>query len=142
MTVYDLEELELAYAPPYSSAKDPVNIAGFVAANILKGDVENIYLKEFLEQDGEDSIVLDLRDRSERDTSGKIESSLHVPLNDLRDKLPELDRDKNYIPYCAVGLRAYIGHRILVQNGFKSRNLSGGFMTYLGARGEFVKESN
>lgn len=142
MTVYDLEELELAYAPPYSSAKDPVNIAGFVAANILKGDVENVYLKELLEQDREDSIVLDLRDRSERDASGKIEGSLHVPLNDLRDKLPELDRDQNYIPYCAVGLRAYIGHRILVQNGFKSRNLSGGFRTYLGARGELMKESS
>ena len=142
MTVYDLEELELAYAPPYSSAKDPVNIAGFVAANILKGDVENVYLKELLEQDREDSIVLDLRDRSERDTSGKIESSLHVPLNDLRDKLPELDKEKNYIPYCAVGMRAYIGHRILVQNGFKSRNLSGGFRTFLGDRGELVKESS
>ncbi len=142
MTVYDLEELELAYAPPYSSAKDPLNIAGFVAANILKGDVENVYLGELLEQDGEDTIVLDLRDRSERDTSGKIESSLHVPLNDLRDKLPELDKEKNYIPYCTVGMRAYIGHRILVQNGFKSRNLSGGFRTFLGDRGELVKESS
>ena len=130
MTVYDLEELELAYAPPYSSAKDPVNIAGFAAANLLKGDVKNINWDEIKDIDPEREILLDLRDKNELDEIGFIEESLHIPLNELRGRLNELDKDKGYIPYCAVGLRAYFAHRILVQNGFKSRNLSGGYKTY------------
>ncbi len=130
MTVYDLEELELAYAPPYSSAKDPVNIAGYVGANLLKGDVSNIYWNELKDIDRENEILIDLRDRDEILTSGDIEGSLHIPLNELRSRLNELDKNKRYIPYCAVGLRGYLGHRILIQNGFKSRNLSGGFKTY------------
>jgi NADPH-dependent 2,4-dienoyl-CoA reductase/sulfur reductase-like enzyme/rhodanese-related sulfurtransferase len=130
MTVYNLEELELAYAPPYSSAKDPVNIAGFVAANLLKGDVKNINWDEMKDIDPEREILLDLRDKNELDEIGFIEGSLHIPLNELRGMLNELDRNKNYIPYCALGARAYFAHRILVQNGFNSRNLSGGYKTY------------
>lgn len=130
MTVYDLEELELAYAPPYSSAKDPVNIAGFVAANLLKGDVKNINWDEMKDIDPEKEILLDLRDKNELDEIGFIEGSLHIPLNELRGRLNELDRNKDYIPYCALGARAYFAHRILVQNGFNSRNLSGGYKTY------------
>jgi NADPH-dependent 2,4-dienoyl-CoA reductase/sulfur reductase-like enzyme/rhodanese-related sulfurtransferase len=130
MTVYNLEELELAYAPPYSSAKDPVNIAGFVAANLLKGDVKNINWDEMKDVDPEREILLDLRDKNELDEIGFIEGSLHIPLNELRGMLNELDRNKNYIPYCALGARAYFAHRILVQNGFNSRNLSGGYKTY------------
>ena len=141
MTVYDLEELELAYAPPYSSAKDPINIAGFVAANILKGDVENIYWDEFSDLDREKDILIDLRNQDELDTAGVIEGALHIPLNELREKLPELDKEKNYIPFCAVGLRGYLGHRVLVQNGFHSKNLSGGYKTYLGAKEKIMKES-
>jgi len=141
MTVYDLEELELAYAPPYSSAKDPVNIAGFVAANILKGDVENIYWNELSDLDSNENILIDMRNQDELDTAGVMEGALHIPLNDLRRRLPELDRKKKYIAFCAAGLRAYIGHRVLVQNGFDSRNLSGGYITYLGAREKIMKES-
>ncbi len=141
MTVHDLEELELAYAPPYSSAKDPVNMAGFVAANILKGDVENIYWNELTDLDRNENVLIDMRNMDELDTAGVMEGALHIPLNDLRRKLPELDRKKKYIPFCAAGQRAYIGHRILVQNGFNSRNLSGGYITYLGARGKIMKES-
>jgi rhodanese-related sulfurtransferase len=141
MTVYDLEELELAYAPPYSSAKDPVNIAGFVASNMLKGDVETIYWHELAGLDREENLFIDLRNKDELDTAGVIKDALHIPLNELRKRLPELDRDKNYVPFCAVGQRAYIGHRILVQNGFKSRNLSGGYRTYLGAKEKIMKES-
>ncbi len=141
MTVYDLEELELAYAPPYSSAKDPINIAGFVAANILKGDVENINWDEFSDLDREKDILIDLRNQDELDTAGVIEGALHIPLNELREKLPELDKEKNYIPFCAVGLRGYLGHRVLVQNGFHSKNLSGGYKTYLGAKEKIMKES-
>ena len=140
MTVYDLEELELAYAPPYSSAKDPINVAGFVASNLLKGDLDTINWIDMGTLDREKDVLLDLRNEDELKTSGAIEGSLHIPLNELREKLPELDKEKNYIPFCAIGLRSYIGHRILVQNGFTSRSLSGGYKTYLGAREKIMKE--
>ncbi|MBN1904245.1 MAG: FAD-dependent oxidoreductase [Deltaproteobacteria bacterium] len=130
MTVDDLEELELAYAPPFSSAKDPVNIAGFVASNILKGDVQTVNWDDLKGIDSEDEILIDLRDKNELDESGIIEGAINIPLSELRERLPELDRTKSYIPFCAIGLRGYLGHRILVQNGFKSRNLSGGYKTY------------
>jgi len=104
MTVYDLEELELAYAPPYSSAKDPVNIAGFVAANILKGDVKNIYWNDLSGLNTNGNVLLDVRNQDELDTAGYIEGSLHIPLPELRQKLPELDKEKTYILFCAIGL--------------------------------------
>jgi len=141
MTVYDLEELELAYAPPYSSAKDPINIAGFVATNILKGDIETINWDDLGDLNRNQNILIDLRNKDELDTAGVIEGAVHIPLNELRQKLPKLDKEKNYIPFCAVGLRAYLGHRILVQNGFQSKNLSGGYKTYLGAKEKIMKES-
>lgn len=130
MTVFDLQELELAYAPPYSSAKDPINICGFVAANILKGDMEIAHWGELeaLQQNGE--VLIDLRTKFEMKHEGEIEGALHIPIDKLRSRLSELDRHKTYIPFCAVGFRGYLAHRILVQNGFHSRNLSGGFMTY------------
>jgi len=141
MTVYDLEELELAYAPPYSSAKDPINTAGFVATNILKGDIETINWDDLGDLNGNKNILIDLRNKDELDTAGVIEGAVHIPLNELRQKLPKLDKEKNYIPFCAVGLRGYIGHRILVQNGIQSKNLSGGYKTYLGAKEKIMKES-
>jgi rhodanese-related sulfurtransferase len=141
MTVYDLEELELAYAPPYSSAKDPVNVAGFVAANILKGDMDHIQWGELPGLDRETNILIDLRNKKELETSGVIEGARHVPLDELRNHLSELDREKHYIPFCAAGLRAYLGHRILVQHGLKSRNLSGGYITYLGGKERIMKSS-
>jgi NADPH-dependent 2,4-dienoyl-CoA reductase/sulfur reductase-like enzyme/rhodanese-related sulfurtransferase len=130
MTVFDLQELELAYAPPYSSAKDPINICGFVAANILKGDMEIAHWNELeaLQKNGE--VLIDLRTKFELKHVGKIEGALHIPIDELRNRLSELDKQKTYIPFCAVGFRGYLAHRILVQNGFNSRNLSGGFMTY------------
>jgi rhodanese-related sulfurtransferase len=130
MTVYDLQELELAYAPPYSSAKDPINICGFVAANILKGDMEIAHWSELEALQKNGAILIDLRTRFELKHVGKIEGALHIPIDELRSRLSELDKQKDYIPFCAVGFRGYLGHRILVQNGFKSKNLSGGFMTF------------
>jgi NADPH-dependent 2,4-dienoyl-CoA reductase/sulfur reductase-like enzyme/rhodanese-related sulfurtransferase len=127
MTVYDLEELELAYAPPYSSAKDPVNIAGFAAANILKKDVENIYFSEIKDLDMDENILVDLRTKKEIDKAGSIKGALNIPVDKLRQRLDELDKEKTYILFCAIGLRGYIAHRILTQNGFKSKNISGGF---------------
>ncbi|RPH83222.1 MAG: CoA-disulfide reductase, partial [Desulfobacteraceae bacterium] len=141
MTVYDLEELELAYAPPYSSAKDPVNIAGFVAANALKGDLDNILWNELGNIDPERDVFIDLRNKDELEKAGFIKGALHIPLSELRERLPDLDRGKRYIPYCAIGLRAYVGHRILLQNGFESRSLSGGYRTYLGAKEKIMEES-
>ncbi len=130
LTVFDLEELELAYAPPYSSAKDPVNIAGFVAGNILKGDVEMVYPEEIPKLDLSENIILDLRTPMELRLSGKIEGSINIPVDDLRTRLDELDKNKTYILYCAIGLRGYIAWRILRLKGFKAKNLSGGFLVY------------
>ncbi len=142
MTVYDLEELELAYAPPYGSAKDPVNIAGFVAANQLKGDLEVVHWNELPGFDPENEVLMDLRTKRELEKFGILEGAIHIPIDELRSRLSELDREKIYIPYCAVGLRGYIGHRILVQNGFSSRNLSGGMETLMGCMEKLVKEKN
>ncbi len=130
MTVFDLQELELAYAPPYSSAKDPINICGFVASNILKGDMKIVHWSELetLQRNGE--ILIDLRTKFELNHVGKIEGAVHIPIDELRSSLSELDKKKSYIPFCGIGYRGYIGHRILIQNGFNSRNLTGGFMTY------------
>jgi len=130
MTVYDLEELELAYAPPYSSAKDPINICGFVAANILKGDMDIAHWSELDSLQNKGAMLIDLRTQFELKHVGKIENAIHIPIDELRNRLTELDKEKTYIPFCAVGFRGYLGHRILVQNGFKSKNLSGGFVTY------------
>jgi len=126
MTVFDLQELELAYAPPYGSGKDPVNIAGYAAANILDGTVK---VKHFNEIEKED-FILDVRTPSEF-ARGGIPNAQNVPLNHLRDKLDELPRDKTINAYCGVGLRSYMACRILEQNGFDARNLSGGYTTYL-----------
>lgn len=130
MTVFDLEELELAYAPPYSSAKDPINMAGFVAANVLKGDLEVIHWNSLSELNGDNTVLLDLRTKREIDKLGTIPGAVHVPVDDLRATLETLDPAKDYIAFCAVGMRGYLAHRILVQNGFKSKNLSGGFSTF------------
>ena len=141
MTVMDLEELEMAYAPPYSSAKDPINIAGFVASNILKGDMEIAHWHEYVGLLQNGAVLLDLRSKEEIETAGAIPGSLHIPINELRGALAQLDLNKQYIPYCAVGMRGYLAHRILIQNGFKSKNLSGGYRTFVGAEEEIMRES-
>ncbi len=141
MTVHELEALELAYAPPYGSAKDPVNIAGYVASNLLKGDLDNVYWNQLSEIDHSGYVLIDLRNKDELETAGKIPGAVNIPLPELREKLPELDKSKTYIPFCAVGLRGYIGYRILVQSGFTAKNLSGGFRTYLGTKEKVMKES-
>jgi len=141
MTVFQLEELELAYAPPFSSAKDPVNIAGFVGANLLKGDARKINWNEFSALDPEKDVLIDLRNKDELEETGEIEGALHIPLNELRDNLHKLDKSKRYIPFCAVGLRGYVAYRILAQQGFDALNLSGGYKTFLGAKEKIMKES-
>lgn len=130
MTVYDLEELELAYAPPFSSAKDPVNVAGFVAANILRGDLETIHWDELGSLDREQHVLIDLRTAGEIKRHGAVPGSRNIPIDDLRGMLSELDRNKTYILFCAVGLRGYVAYRILVQSGFSARSFSGGHWVY------------
>ncbi len=127
-TVYDLEELELCYAPPYSSAKDPVNMAGFTAANILRGDMQVFYAEELLEE-GKDRQLVDVSTPDEV-LMGTLPNSKNIPLDVLRDRLGELDKTKPVYVTCRVGLRGYIAYRILVQHGFEAYNLSGGVKTF------------
>lgn len=132
-TIYDLTELELAYAPPFSSAKDPINMLGFVAENILNGLVEFIEydeVDEFIKQDREDYVILDVTEDIERMVF-KIPNSYHIPLGQLRQRMDELDKNKLIIPYCAIGVRSYNAARTLMQNGFKHvKVLSGGTSFY------------
>ena len=135
-TIYDLEELELAYAPPFSSAKDPVNMAGFVAENILNKKMDAVLWREIKDLDIEKNIIVDVRTKDEREL-GYIDGAISIPVNDIRERLGELDKSKTIIVYCAIGLRAYIATRILVQNGFKVRNLLGGYSLYKIATGDY-----
>ncbi|MGB5824536.1 MAG: DsrE/DsrF/DrsH-like family protein [Proteocatella sp.] len=128
-TVEDLEELELAYAPPFLSAKSPANMAGFVARNDLTGMSSLFTVEELKTYDPSTQVLLDVRDELEVET-GTIEGSLNIPLDSLRKRISELDKNKEILIYCAVGLRGYIAARILMQNGFKTRNLTGGYKTY------------
>ena len=129
-TVYDLTELELAYAPPYNTAKDPVNFMGYIAENILRGKVQTIGWQEIEHLDLASYQLVDCRTPAEF-SQGAIPGSVNVPLNELRDRLGEIDRDKNVVIYCKAGLRSYIGARILLQNGFERvRSLTGGWTTY------------
>ncbi len=127
-TVYDLTELELCYAPPYSSAKDPVNMLGYVAENLLTHnesfvDIENL-------ENNEDTILLDVRKDAER-MMGAIEGSIHIPLDKLRENVDKLDKSKKIIVFCAVGLSSHSACRILKQKGFdRAYNLSGGYTSY------------
>lgn len=130
MTVFDLEKLELAYAPPYSSAKDPVNIAGYTAANILKGDSNIFHWDEVAGLDKEKALLIDVRTKMEYDL-GTIEGAVNIPVDELRNRLNELPTGKDLYIFCQVGLRAYVAARMLMQKGFTSvKNLSGGYKTY------------
>lgn len=129
-TIYDLMEIEHAYAPPFSSAKDPVNMAGFVADNILKGRVKIVHWREALNHNPETDFLLDVRTLEEFKL-GAINGAVNIPVDELRKSIDSVPRDKRVIIYCAVGLRGYIAYRILLQNGFQNIfNLSGGYKTY------------
>lgn len=130
MSVFDLEKLELAYAPPYSSAKDPVNIAGYTAANVVNGDSRIFHWHEIPAIDKEKTVILDVRTKMEFNL-GTIQGAINIPVDALRDRLNELPKDKGIYIFCQVGLRGYIAYRLLIQKGFtKVWNLSGGYKTY------------
>ena len=129
-TVYDLTKTEHAYAPPYSSAKDPVAIAGYVASNIVSGAMPVVSWRQILEADPSRVLLLDVRTEEEH-AYGAIPGSVNIPLDELRTRMDELPKDKALYIYCGVGLRGYLALKILISHGFKNvKNLSGGFKTY------------
>lgn len=126
-TVYDLAEFEHAYAPPYSSAKDPINMAGFVADNILSDKVRFVYWNELHDKLKDDGFLLDVRTQKEF-SNAAIPNAVNIPVDELRNRLDELPKDKTIYIYCEIGLRGYLAQRIIRQKGFdKVFNLSGGF---------------
>ena len=126
-TVHDLAEAELCYAPQFGAAKDPVNLAGMLAENVLNGDMP---LADWLELDRTDALLLDVREPDEF-AGGHIPKAINLPLSQMRDRYRELPTNRDIWTYCAVGQRAYFATRFLTQHGYRSRNLSGGYTTYL-----------
>ena len=129
LTVFDLPELELTYAPPFGSAKDPVNMAGYAATNLLLGQSENIQWHELAAELAKGKVLLDVRNPNEL-AKGKFKNSQNIPLDDLRERLNELDKKTEYIVSCQTGLRSYNAERILKQEGYKVKNLDGAFGLY------------
>lgn len=132
-TIYDLMQVEHAYAPPFSSAKDPVAIAGYVAENIITGRMKLLYWNEMRDADRNAVTILDVR-TSDEFALGSITGAVNIPVDELRDRFGELAKEKPVYIYCAVGVRGYLACRILSQHGFQQvQNLSGGYRTYLAA---------
>jgi len=131
-TVFDLEEAELCYAPQFGSAKDPVNLAGMIAANVLRGDVDVVHWEAL---DQERSFLLDVRDPAEV-KKGKVDGAVNIPLNDLRQRLAEVPKDQDVWSYCLVGQRSYYAARVLSQNGYSVKSLSGGYKTFISTEGK------
>ncbi|WP_029331940.1 CoA-disulfide reductase [Exiguobacterium oxidotolerans] len=129
LTVLDLPDLELSYAPPYSSAKDPVNMAGYIASNIVLGDSENVHWHEIDQIVAAGGLLLDVREPSENEL-GSIPGSVNISLPTLRTSLDELPKDQPIYVTCQVGLRGYVASQLLKQNGFDVKNLSGGYKTW------------
>jgi len=128
MTVEQLQHLELTYAPPFGSAKDVINQAAFVADNIMKGDTAPIHFDE-IDNLAESQVLLDVRNPGELN-NGFIEGAINIPVDQLRQRMSELPKDKEIVIYCQVGLRGNVAYRQLVNSGFKARNLIGGYRTY------------
>lgn len=129
-TVYDLIRLEHAYAPPFSSAKDPIAIAGYVASNIISGAMPAITWRDLLATDRSSVMLLDVR-TAEEFSFGSLPGAVNIPLDDLRERMQELPKDKEIIVFCAVGLRGYLAQRILRGHGYTAvRNLIGGYKTF------------
>ena len=134
MTVYDLTELELCYAPPYGSAKDPVNMVAYAAENVLEGNIKICHYYDIDKIDPQKEVLLDVRKQKEYD-AGHVEGSILIPLDELRDRLDEVPKDKKVFVMCAAGLRSYIAYRILTQKGYDCVSVSGGFNLYHAMKG-------
>lgn len=129
LTVWDLPDLELSYAPPFSSAKDPVNIAGYAATNILDGTVETVQWHEIDEIVANGGTLIDVRTKKEYE-QGHMKGALNIPLDELRERLLEIPKDETIYVTCQVGLRGYLAARILNENGFRAKNVDGGYKLY------------
>lgn len=140
LTVQQLQDLELCYAPPYGSAKDPVNYAGFVASNVMAGDAAICHVEE-AHNPTPNQMLLDVRTHDEVQ-AGTIAGAVNIPLDDLRSRLNELPKETELLAFCQVGLRGYLACRILTQHGFKCRNLTGGYKTYCAAEGILRKDDS
>jgi rhodanese-related sulfurtransferase len=125
-TVFDLEEAELCYAPQFGAAKDPVNVAGMVASNVVRGDVA---LARWEDLAATQALILDVREAAEH-AAGSISGAVNLPLSALRSRIDELPRDREIWIHCAAGQRSYYAARFLAQNGFRVKNLPGGYKTY------------
>jgi len=131
MTAFDLEEMELAYAPQFGSAKDPVNMLGFIAGGLLRGEHPQVDVEAVLAaSDSDKPFLLDVRTPSEF-ASGHIPGAINIPVDDLRCRLNEIPRDREVAAYCQVGMRGYLATRILIQSGVRATNIGGGYKTYM-----------
>lgn len=139
LTVEDLTNVELAYAPPFSSAKDPVNMAGYVATNLVEGEFDQVQWHEIDNIVANGGLLIDVRNPKEREF-GYIEGSINIPLDDLRDRLNEVPKDQPIYVSCQVGLRGYLACRILKNNGYDVKNVDGGWKTYSSVFGSNIKK--
>ncbi|MFH1877523.1 MAG: FAD-dependent oxidoreductase [Candidatus Omnitrophota bacterium] len=137
LTVYDLSEMELCYAPPYGSAKDAVNLAGMAAVNHLEGFSPLTHWEEL----GGEEFLLDVRTKEELE-KGRVKNSVNIPLNELRGRLRDLPADKEIAVFCQVGIRGHLAARVLLQNGYRVKNISGGYLTYLNYQDAYVLDSS
>jgi len=129
-TVFDIRDLDLAYAPPYSAAKDPVNVLGMIGANVIEGVADIIHLEAFLEK-REEATVIDTRPLEMRESQGSVPGDEHVPLGQLRSWLEDNEVDGEVLAYCKIGKSSYMASRILQQEGIEARSLTGGYYRYL-----------
>lgn len=137
LTIFDLPELEFTYAPPFGSAKDPVNMIGYAASNLAEGTSDSVQWYELKDELAKGKVLLDVRTESEV-ASGRFPDAVVIPLDSLRERLGELDKSQEYIVSCHSGLRSYIAERILKQNGFKVANLDGAYSLYNTVRPEEI----
>ncbi len=136
LTVYDMQEMELTYAPPFGSAKDVLNQAGFVASNCLKGETRLCHSAD-IDAVTDQQILLDVRNPGELDKFGSVEGTINIPVDQLRGRLDELPKDKEILIICQVGLRGHVAYRMLVNHGFTAKNLTGGYKTYQAVNAKF-----
>ncbi|WP_188204597.1 FAD-dependent oxidoreductase [Desemzia incerta] len=140
MTVEDLPELEFTYAPPFGSAKDPVNMAGYAALNIIEGISESVQWYELEDKQAAGHQLLDIRNAKELEMNGRLKGSINIPLDNLRDRMEELPKDQPLIVSCHSGLRSYIAERVLKQSGYQVKNLDGAFALYSTVKPEKVEK--
>ena len=136
LTVYDMQDMELTYAPPFGSAKDVLNQAGFVASNSLKGETRLCHTAD-IDALSDQQILLDVRNPGELMKSGAVEGAVNIPVDQLRGRLDELPRDKEILIICQVGLRGHVAYRMLANHGFMAKNLTGGYKTYQAVHAKF-----